>query len=334
MEFTDYSCPVCEKRFVNGDDVVVCPECGAPHHRECFEQLGHCFYEDRHSPGFSFDSADNEQSEQEAQTPETVICPNCKAENEKTSFYCCKCGIPLNAQDRNGQQANPNNGAQQSQGGQTPPFGFGAAGAPAFDPLAGLNSEDEIGEGVKVGEAAKHIGKNTQYYLRVFDRINKVGASRFNFAAFLLSGAFFIYRKMYVQGIIIILLMIGLTVGSTYLMLSGDWYANYNTLLQSVQQGEVSSLSVGQMIGLLIPALLSSLRLLIMLFCGLKANRTYYNYSMNVIREIKKEENEADVNKTLEARGGVNLPMAVSFFASFIVIYEICNFLGNQNFWS
>ena len=40
MEFTQYTCPVCQKRFVLGDDVVVCPECGAPHHRECFEQNG------------------------------------------------------------------------------------------------------------------------------------------------------------------------------------------------------------------------------------------------------------------------------------------------------
>ena len=335
MEFTDYFCPVCEKRFINGDDVVVCPECGAPHHRECFEQLGHCFYEDRHSPGFSFENADNEQPDQETQSPDTVICPNCKAENEKTSFYCCKCGMPLSAQDRNQQQQADTNNAQQNQNRQAPPFGFGAAGAPAFDPLAGFNSEDEIAEGVKVGEAAKYIGKNTQYYLTVFNRIKTTGSSKFNFSAFLFSGAYFLYRKMYVQGIIIILLMIGLSVGSSYIMLSSDWYANYNNLLQSVQQGEVTNMFSGQMISLLIPTILSSLRLLIMLFCGLKANRTYYNYSMNVIRETKKEENEADVNKTLEARGGVNLPMAISFFAAFVVIYEICNFLvSSQSLWS
>ena len=29
MEFTQYTCPVCDKRFENGDDVVVCPECGS-----------------------------------------------------------------------------------------------------------------------------------------------------------------------------------------------------------------------------------------------------------------------------------------------------------------
>ena len=35
MDFTKYTCPVCGETFQNGDDVVVCPECGAPHHREC-----------------------------------------------------------------------------------------------------------------------------------------------------------------------------------------------------------------------------------------------------------------------------------------------------------
>ena len=46
MEFSEFQCPVCNKTFQDGDDVVVCPECGAPHHRECYEQNGHCFYED------------------------------------------------------------------------------------------------------------------------------------------------------------------------------------------------------------------------------------------------------------------------------------------------
>ena len=26
-------CPVCKKQFEDGDDIVVCPECGTPHHR-------------------------------------------------------------------------------------------------------------------------------------------------------------------------------------------------------------------------------------------------------------------------------------------------------------
>ena len=45
MEFTQYNCPVCKKQFEKGDDIVVCPECGAPHHRECYEQNGKCFFD-------------------------------------------------------------------------------------------------------------------------------------------------------------------------------------------------------------------------------------------------------------------------------------------------
>ena len=56
MEFTQYTCPVCNEKFKSGDDVVVCPECGAPHHRSCYEKENRCFYDDRHAEGFSYDS--------------------------------------------------------------------------------------------------------------------------------------------------------------------------------------------------------------------------------------------------------------------------------------
>ncbi len=40
-------CPICKaKLFV--DEIAYCPECGAPHHKKCFLELGHCFYEDKH----------------------------------------------------------------------------------------------------------------------------------------------------------------------------------------------------------------------------------------------------------------------------------------------
>ena len=63
MEFTEYTCPVCNKRFVNGDDVVVCPDCGAPHHRECWEKTERCFYAERHAAGFSFENAGSEETD-------------------------------------------------------------------------------------------------------------------------------------------------------------------------------------------------------------------------------------------------------------------------------
>ena len=48
MDFKKYFCPVCNNQFNDEDDVVVCPECGTPHHRECYKNNGGCFNEKLH----------------------------------------------------------------------------------------------------------------------------------------------------------------------------------------------------------------------------------------------------------------------------------------------
>lgn len=48
MNFTKYICPVCEQAFKEDDDVVVCPDCGIPHHRNCWFENGKCFYHEKH----------------------------------------------------------------------------------------------------------------------------------------------------------------------------------------------------------------------------------------------------------------------------------------------
>ena len=41
-------CPVCKAKLFEDDDIVVCPDCGAPHHRKCWEYVGHCALGDAH----------------------------------------------------------------------------------------------------------------------------------------------------------------------------------------------------------------------------------------------------------------------------------------------
>ena len=36
-EYLGCECSVCRKPFAAGDDIVVCPECGTPYHRACYE---------------------------------------------------------------------------------------------------------------------------------------------------------------------------------------------------------------------------------------------------------------------------------------------------------
>lgn len=42
------SCVRCKSYLFSEDDVVYCPICGAPHHRECYNALGHCALEELH----------------------------------------------------------------------------------------------------------------------------------------------------------------------------------------------------------------------------------------------------------------------------------------------
>lgn len=37
--YTGNHCPVCEQAFTDEDDIVVCPDCGTPYHRACWQKV-------------------------------------------------------------------------------------------------------------------------------------------------------------------------------------------------------------------------------------------------------------------------------------------------------
>lgn len=339
MEFTEYQCPVCGKQFENGDDIVVCPECGSPHHRECYESIGHCFYENRHTEGYSFDGSGGAQTDDRENDAETIKCPQCGFENEKTQFYCNQCGYPLNSADRqkqqnsqpNEQQGPYNQGQNQNPYGgfQGMPFGFSTGAMPAFDPLDGMNPDEEIAEGIKVSEAAKFIGKNTQYFLRVFRRIRDQARSKINFSAVIFAEVYFLYRKITVIGVICSLFMMATNVASAAIMMSPEWTQSYSNLMSAMQSGVKISVFSSDFAFMYLPLALEAAQLAVRILCGLFANKLYYRHCQKQIRNIK-QTSSADMQKTLEQKGGVNLPLAVSFYAAGFVISYICSYLAQM----
>ena len=347
MEFTQYTCPVCNEKFKSGDDVVVCPECGAPHHRSCYEKENRCFYDSRHAEGFSYDSLFEQEQAKEEPKPqgfedfESIICPVCFLKNPKGSQTCARCGTDLSAEnlgaDRQRQQQNrPPNGQPNAQNKQQPngmPFGFGAAGMPAFDPLGGLDSKEEVGDNVTAGEAAKFTGKNTPYFSLLFQRMRRFNKSKFSFAGFIFSGIYFLYRKMYGIGVLFTLIQIFSNVLSTCIMMSPAWSACVRDLTDlsasDMMNAQGLFVTFGKMMYFYLPFLLNGIRYILMLISGLTANRLYYNHSIKKINKIKSENKEItadELNKKLEEGGGVNLPLALSFGISTLVITYICNF--------
>ena len=66
-------CPICKAYLFDNDDLVFCPECGAPHHRDCYAALGHCAYKDKHGTSEGYKKPENKTSENNAENATTAF---------------------------------------------------------------------------------------------------------------------------------------------------------------------------------------------------------------------------------------------------------------------
>ena len=93
--YTGNHCPVCEQAFTDEDDIVVCPDCGTPYHRACWQKVGACMHKSEHAAGFEWQPEFGPEAEKATQE---ATCPNCGTELE-FDFDCdccdsddCDCG--------------------------------------------------------------------------------------------------------------------------------------------------------------------------------------------------------------------------------------------------
>lgn len=352
MDFNKYKCPVCNAQFRQGDDIVVCPECGAPHHRECYEKEGHCFYKDKHSKDFSFE---NEQQaggfgENTGNNADgEVICKICGHSNDSTLFYCEHCGAPLLKDNQQNKNSADNGNIPPDFNGM--PFGQnpqnGSIPFIAFDPMAGFKADERIAENVTAGEVSKFVGKNTNYFMRIFGSILRSNKSRFNFASAILPGAYMLYRKMYAIGIFVSVIVIALLAGTLFVQTTPQfteayniYIENYNAVLTSGYGGAnfndlFSGMTSENLLYFFLPYIFGAVRFAVMLICGFTTNRKYYKHCIKKISSIKsyaesfdKEAEEesattkSKINEQIENKGGVNLALAVvATFVFLAIIY-------------
>ena len=76
-DFTGCKCPVCQQPFTEEDDLVVCPECGAPYHRACYQKNAGCLFAGRHGAGFEWKPAPGEMPGRDAASAfgAEIACP-------------------------------------------------------------------------------------------------------------------------------------------------------------------------------------------------------------------------------------------------------------------
>lgn len=192
--YSGKKCVICDNTFTDNDDIVVCPDCGTPYHRNCYEAAGRCVADGLHASGTSWHSF-------QVESGNIIVCKRCNHENSPMAIFCEKCGMPTRmADDVNMQQPQMNNPQMNPQS-QMPqnPYVF------LFDEYCGLSPEEEF-DGVKLKEIAEFIGPNKRYFLPIFKNM-KERHKKFsvNLPAALFPHYYFAYRKMYLPMILAVL---------------------------------------------------------------------------------------------------------------------------------
>ncbi|MDE6709797.1 MAG: hypothetical protein K2J76_04850, partial [Oscillospiraceae bacterium] len=68
-------CMVCSEKFTEEDDIVVCPECGTPYHKECYKKEGSCVNTVLHESGGAWKPSYDTGSD--SYQTECVVCRFC-----------------------------------------------------------------------------------------------------------------------------------------------------------------------------------------------------------------------------------------------------------------
>lgn len=316
------NCPVCKNDLIDGDDIVVCPECGVRYHRECYKQVGDCVFKDKHQtpdcPRVAHDKTNEVGMKQ---------CPVCFTKSSADAEFCSRCGYHFAT------------GNEESKDEENTEDEINILPASAvkllMDPLGGVDPQEKF-EGVSAGDIAEFVETNSPYYLNVFKRISKFNASKFNFAAFLFTGGWLLYRKQYKIGGIVASIMAALSILSTYIT-----YFYYSPILRDVLSAasiraadtslgpeqsnalmqQIYSLPAGKIMILLLPSLLSVIRWTIMFLIGFRGNKIYMNHVISKVKEIKaKSKSSSEYKEMIALQGGVNVPIGICLFFCYIII--------------
>lgn len=203
-DYTGKICPFCKTEFKPNDEIVVCSECDMPHHKDCWVEnqgcttfgcLGTIKAADNTATSVTQNQMNYEEARNTASTA-VIYCTKCGAPNSSTSSFCSKCGNKLTtgfAQERQAPvytQANPINTNPYAYVNQQSNYGANGYGNYQSYQTPGIDSETQ-----------QLIGTKTEYYIPKFQELKSQNKkTSWNWAAFLVTPYWMIYRKMYGYG--------------------------------------------------------------------------------------------------------------------------------------
>lgn len=313
MRFENQICPVCEKKFIENDEIVVCPECGTPHHRSCYNSLGECKNKSLHKEGFSFEPVKENQEKIDILIDDEI---------KNTSDVINVVNVEFNGDDAK------NNEDLKS------------TIEELFKNINGKSTDQVLINNTPSSYYEAAIGKNQNYYMPRFLIMEGTQKKHLlNVCAFVFPFAWAVYRKMYKLALLVFCLYIALMGVTMAPILSNEelmtsmnncleedpqfyekilLYESGQNVTFTKTQSEFIELSKKFTISPVIAygTLFVSLTMKVLL--GLFATRLYKDkLKKNIERAKKLSLEEAQLKTYLKSKYGVT-PMFVAFIAGFI----------------
>ena len=324
MDYQNMTCQVCQKEFQKGDDIVVCPECGTPVHRECWKQLSHCVNEYRHGTGWSFEIP-SAAKEPEVETVKTESGPaldeGSDVESDPNSF------TPYG----NGQMGQYGGYAYRSVG----------ADGQMRQGWHNIGADEPIGD-FTAKDYASVVQKNSQSYIPKFMRMSKTGAKNsWNWAAFFFAPFWFVYRKMY--GWAVLALVLSIIVPCCFASKVVNYAKQANSVYSSVlmaQSGETQEEAekAANSVQSDMPDPPMALQVneyvifAVQILAGIFANVLYKRHCEKLLIRAKQSAGGAEREKFLRQRGGTSgLALVLFMFLSYALVECVLNIALKTN---
>lgn len=273
MDFTGEKCVACGSEFTADDDIVVCPECGSPHHRSCYKAENKCANVSLHADGQKW-----QRSSQTIQNKRIdnkfVVCPVCHMPNPNDSEQCMQCGTKLSGTVIS--EASSDTDEIRDPHSQYINTEFGTE-----HPYLGFNPEEDMG-GATLKEVSQFVGTNTLYYIPIFKRMKDFGSKlSFNISCLIFPWFYFANRKMWLWALLAAVIGVFLNLPYSVLVMAES--------LEGVEGAErmLSIIYENQNFLESLDSIFSPVNFAFKIACCLFGNWLYFKFVLRSIKKLK-----------------------------------------------
>ncbi len=308
MKYDNVKCPVCDEVFTPESDVVVCPECGTPHHRDCYLKTGSCHNDEKHNDEFKWTNP-NTPVVGAPEKVQRVDPPKVITGGVVTPEMAPNGAVPAIEVDRDG-----NTRAV----------------------YRAISANEKIGE-FTVEEYGKLVQKNIHKYIPKFMMLEKTnGKISINWAAFFFGPFWLFYRKMYKYGAVALLILsvLPLIFMGDVLAFSEEYTAAYNDFAEvmladaDMSDDELAAMTEEVMENMPVePTVLrvsGYIEFAVSAVLAIFGNFMYKTHCENILRDAKSLKDRPDEwNAKIAKSGGRTILAILMAYAAFTIVVAI-----------